>query len=90
MKTISKAWAIKMHIPGHPEPNFMGIFYGVRGQLLPCQDGMRTCLFRTRKKAREMKRHVMPDCRPMVVRVDVEIREKITTGIHSKMWGMVK
>ena len=49
--TKAKAWAIKAHIPGHKVPCFLGVFYFV-GTLNDCQDGMRTCLFRTRKQAR--------------------------------------
>lgn len=53
MKKVFSAWAIKMQISEHAKPNFMGVFYCIRGPLENCQDGMRTCLFRTRKQARD-------------------------------------
>jgi len=75
MKQITKAWAIKGQIFGHPKPYFLGIFNCVGSPLEPCQDGMRTCLFRTRKQARdEAKHHAWAKAR--VVRVRVEISEE--------------
>lgn len=75
MKQTTKAWALKGELPDHQKPTyFLGIFNCVHGPLLPCQDGMRTCLFRTRKEARaEEKQHKWVKAR--AVRVSVEIKE---------------
>ena len=72
MKKIFLAWAIKMQIDGHANPNFMGIFYCVRGLLEDCQDGMRTCLFRTRQQARKVARE-NASSKAKVVQVKVTI-----------------
>ncbi len=76
MQEITKAWAIKMQIPGHPGPNFMGIFYCTMKNPEPYYDGMRTALFRTRKQAREkLATHVLFGAKSKVVRVKITIEE---------------
>ena len=72
MKKVISAWAVKMKIDGHATPNFMGIFYCVGGPLEDCQDGMRTCLFRTRKQARKAAKEEKW-AKAKVVRVNVTI-----------------
>ena len=75
MKQITKAWAIKMKISGHPKPNFMGVFYFARLGLADWHDGMRSCLFRTRKQARDALRSLTYRKDEHVVRVKVVIEE---------------
>ena len=73
MKQTTKAWAIKTQIGGHPGPNFMGIFNCIGSPLELCQDGMRTCLFRTRKQARdEAKNHTWAKARAVRVKIVIE------------------
>jgi len=74
MKETSKAWAVKMHISGHKAPCFLGIFNWTLSPIAPCQDGMRTALFRTRSEARAAAKKVWEEP-ARAVRVVVEIKE---------------
>ncbi len=84
MRELSKAWAIKMHISGHPQPGFMGVFYCAEKLPESYRDGIRMCLFRTRKQAREAIKErpfyrpnylIQRSTRPHVVRVKIIIKE---------------
>ena len=81
MKIDNKQWAIKMHIPGHDKPGFMGIYYFHKDVLPSYQDGMRQCLFRTRNQARialdSISSTWRKECKAKVVRVTVSIGEVI-------------
>ena len=80
MKYKQNAWAIKMQISGHPSPNFMGVFYQTGGPLEDYHDGLRLCVFRTRKQARVALKgmNLNPGCYPMVrvIRVEIAVKEK--------------
>jgi hypothetical protein len=73
MKQVTKAWAIRRTIEGHDKPFFQGIFWEHHGELPPYQDGMRTCLYRTRKQATEARRKIGIET-ASVVRVTVTIK----------------
>lgn len=75
MKTISHAWAITSKIWDDPKPFFLGVFYfHPMGDLESHQDGMRTCLFRTRKQARTEAQslHYRKDYHVVKVKVTIE------------------
>ncbi len=77
MTETTKAWAIKMFIPGHLGPNFMGIFFCAKYPLEDYQDGLRICLFGTRAQARKKLKELCLSgyLRAKVVRVKVIIAE---------------
>lgn len=76
MKTVSKAWAIKSRIWDDPKPFFLGVFYfHSMGELETHQDGMRTCLFRTRQQARTAAQSLHYKKDYHVVKIQVTIEE---------------
>lgn len=76
MKSEFKAWAITSRIWDDPKPFFLGVFYfHSMGELASYQDGMRTCLFRTRQQARTAVQVFHGKKNYHVVKVKVTIEE---------------
>jgi hypothetical protein len=76
MKTTSNAWAIKSKLWDDPEPFLLGVFYcNSMRELESYQDGMRTCLFRTRQQARTTVKGFYYKQHYRVVKVQVTIEE---------------
>lgn len=76
MKTISNAWAIKAQLWDETKPYFIGVFnFHHMGELESYQDGMRTCLFRTRQQARTATQSLHYKKDYHVVKVQVTIEE---------------
>jgi len=75
MKMTSNAWTIKSRFCDDPEPFFIGVFYFHPGELQSYQDGMRTCLFRTRQQARTAVQSLRGKKNYHVVKVKVTIEE---------------
>lgn len=84
-ESVYRAWAIantkKLH-RDDPEPGMLGKYYILWSREIPeALDGYRTATFATRKIAREVASRLRsPQCRPVVIPVEITVRERRSTS----------